>query len=126
MVEISDEEYEAVTERGREVFATEPHAKSARYDPHSGLVTLELYNGCIFSVPARQLQGLERATDAELSEIEVLGLGYGVHWETLDADFTVRGLMAGRFGNAAFMVRHHTRMRALLSELEGVPRNAAA
>lgn len=37
--------------------------------------------------------------------MEILGAGYGLHWETLDADFTVGGLLAGVFGTKAYMAR---------------------
>ena len=53
--------------------------------------------------PARLAQGLENATDDELAAVEILGLGYGLHWEALDADLSVPGLLAGRFGTKAYM-----------------------
>lgn len=43
------------------------------------------------------------ATDAELAEIEVIGRGYGLHWQTLDADYTVPGRINGVFGTAKWM-----------------------
>lgn len=52
--------------------------------------------------PARQLQGLEDASDDELAEVELLG-ETGLHWQTRDVDFRIVGLMAGIFGNARFM-----------------------
>jgi hypothetical protein len=125
MVELTDEEYEAANERGRTEFETKPHAKSARFDRASGMVTLELYNGCIFSFPARQLQGLENASDDDLDTVEVIGVGYGLHWEPLDADFTVPGLMAGRFGTATYMAPLHARLRAMLEQAIGSHRDAA-
>ncbi len=53
-------------------------------------------------VPARSLQGLEDATDDELSEVELAG-ETGLHWESKDVDFTIAGLMHGIFGTGAFM-----------------------
>lgn len=35
--------------------------------------------------------------------MEVEGNGYGLHWESLDADLTVPGLLAGIFGSTAWM-----------------------
>jgi hypothetical protein len=114
MVELTDEQLEAATARGRELFETEPHARTVRHDIRSGMTIVELYNGCTFAFPPRRLQGLEHATDAQLSEVEVNGRGYGLHWEALDADYTVGGLMAGRFGTPAFMERERARLRAIL------------
>lgn len=125
MAELTDDEYEAANERGRVHFETTPHAKSARFDRSTGMVTLDLYNGCIFSFPARQLQGLEHASDDELAAVEVSGVGYGVHWESLDADFSVPGLMAGMFGTPTYMKPFHARLRALLEQAIGEHRDAA-
>jgi hypothetical protein len=72
-------------------------------------VTVALTNGCTFVFPARALQGLAGASDEDLGEVEVLGSGYGLHWETLDADFTVPGLLMGMFGSRAWMDREHAR-----------------
>ncbi len=114
MADITDEELAAATERGRIVFETQPHARSVRHDVRSGMTVVELYNGCTFAFPPRRLQGLETASDADLSAVEVIGRGYGLHWEALDADFTVGGLMAGRFGSPAYMERERARLRAML------------
>ncbi|MCA1777761.1 MAG: DUF2442 domain-containing protein [Loktanella sp.] len=40
--------------------------------------------------------------DDELGEVEIFDAGYGLHWETLDVDFTVGGLLAGGFGTKAY------------------------
>lgn len=117
MAELTDDDWEAANERGRVLFETEPHAKTVRFDRESGMLVLELFNGCTLSVPARQLQGLSHATDDQLAEVEILGVGYGLHWETLNADFTVPGLANGRFGSAKFMEAPRARLRATLARL---------
>ncbi len=35
--------------------------------------------------------------------MEVIGAGYGLHWESLDLDYSVPGLMNGVFGTAKWM-----------------------
>jgi hypothetical protein len=117
MAELTNEDWEAANERGRIVFETEPHAKTARADRASGMIVLELFNGCTLSVPARHLQGLGQATDDQLAEVEITGVGYGLHWETLDADFTVPGLANGQFGSAKFMEAPRARLRSILAGL---------
>ena len=72
-------------------------------------MVVELTNGCTFAFPARALQGLDAARDEDLVQVEVLGSGYGLHWETLDADFTVPGLLMGLFGTRAWMAREQAR-----------------
>ena len=66
-------------------------------------MVVDLTNGCSFVFPARSLQGLARASDAALAEVEILGSGHGLHWRALDADFTVPGLLMGVFGTRAWM-----------------------
>ena len=76
--------------------------------PNLGVV--ELTNGCTFAFPPRMAQGLEAATDDELATVELLGAGYGLHWETLDTDLSVPGLLAGLFGTKAYMARRGGRV----------------
>jgi len=106
---IKDAEIDRARRRGEALALTEPRAAAAHYDAASGRVILDLTNGCAFAFPARALQGLAEATDADLGEVEVLGGGYGLHWETLDADFTVPGLLMGLFGTRAWMAREQAR-----------------
>jgi hypothetical protein len=99
----SKAEIARATARGRQRLLTEPQASRARYDRRTGRVVVELTNGCSFVFPARSLQGLAGASDAELARIEILGIGHGLHWPALDADFTVPGLLMGVFGTRAWM-----------------------
>ena len=76
---------------------------AARYDRQVGRVIVELTNGCTFAFPPRLAQGLEDASEDQLAQVEILGAGYGLHWETLDADLSISGLLAGLFGTRAYM-----------------------
>ena len=98
-----DREIDRALARGRRRALSEPRATRARYDRRTGRVVVDLTNGCSFVFPARSLQGLGRASDAELADIEILGSGHGLHWPVLDADFTVPGLLMGVFGTRAWM-----------------------
>ncbi len=91
--------------RGKQSLRTEPRARAARYDRKTGCIHVALTNGCTFAFPARHAQGLERASDADLAQVEILGLGLGLHWERLDVDLSVPGLLAGLFGTRAYMDR---------------------
>ena len=103
MAEPSDAEIDAALARGREVRSAEPRARSARYDGASSRVVIELTNDCIFAFPARLAQGLEEASDEQLAAVEILGAGSGLHWDELDVDLSVPGLLAGLLGTAAWM-----------------------
>ena len=117
MVNLTDSEFEAANERGRIEFETKPHAASARYDRRSGLMTLDLYDGCSFTFPPHQVQGLERATDEQVEAVELSLTGYGLHWDELDADISVPGLLAGRFGTERFMASQRARLGEVYDRL---------
>jgi hypothetical protein len=105
MAELTDAEIDAALARGKVARETEPRATRARYDRKLGRVIVELTNGCSFAFPARMAQGLERATDDQLAAIEVLGHGVGLHWDALDTDVSIPGLLAGIFGTKSYMAR---------------------
>jgi hypothetical protein len=110
MAELTDAQIDAAAERGRIARHNEPRAASVRYDRRRGRVIVELTNGCTFTFPPRLAQGLESATAEQLAAVEVLGAGYGLHWEALDVDLSIPGLLAGLFGTKAYMARHAGRV----------------
>ncbi|MEO1400461.1 MAG: DUF2442 domain-containing protein [Cyanobacteria bacterium J06635_1] len=48
-------------------------------------------------------QGLANAPADLIVEVEVTPAGDGLHWEALDVNFTVKGLLVGVFGTKAWM-----------------------
>ncbi|NKN39796.1 DUF2442 domain-containing protein [Agrobacterium sp. a22-2] len=102
MADVSDAELIEAKQRWQAERAERPAPVSVDYDPVSGRITVEFTNGAAFMVPARALEGLEEASDAQLAEVELLG-ETGLHWESLDIDYTISGLMSGVFGTRAFM-----------------------
>ena len=99
------EDAEAAERREDRSLGSEPRAKRVRYNRKTGRVVVELTNKCSFAFPARRAQGLEDASDDELADVAILGLGLGLHWEELDVDLSVPGLLAGLFGTKAWMDR---------------------
>jgi hypothetical protein len=94
---LTDEEVEcllASAERGPDpADEIEPRAVTAWYDAGRGLVMFELKNGCLFGFPP-QGDGyplLNHATPEQLAQVEVEG--EALHWEELDGDVTVPGLL---------------------------------
>jgi hypothetical protein len=126
MTELTEAEFLAAEERGRIAEETEARAISARYDRQSGRIIVELKRNCTFTVPARSLQGLVNATEDEIAEVEVLGLGYGLHWESLNEDHAVPALVAGIFGNRRYMAAFDSRIAAEAEATKGGrPRKAS-
>jgi hypothetical protein len=112
MVELTDEEINAALTRGRLARAHEPRAAAARFDGAAGLIVLELTNGCVFAFPPGSAQGLETASESALAAVEILGAGSGLHWDALDVDLSVPGLLAGIFGTTAYIARQAGRARS--------------
>ncbi|MBW8285168.1 MAG: DUF2442 domain-containing protein [Rhizobium sp.] len=102
MVDITDQEFADAKQRWAEERADRPVPVGVRFDMPSERVIVEFSNGAAFLFPARALEGLETATAAELAEVELLG-ETGLHWEGLDVDYSISGLMLGIFGSTAFM-----------------------
>jgi hypothetical protein len=105
MADLTNAQVGAALERGRSAGIHEPRAAAVRYDGGLGGVMVDLTNGSSFAFPALLAQGLGTATDEQLAQVEILGAGYGLHWEALDVDLSLPGLLAGLFGTRAHMAR---------------------
>lgn len=105
MAELTDAEIDTASERGRIVRETEPRARKAYYDRNNDRIVIELMNETTFSFPPRLAQNLKTATADQLAAVEIIGDGFGLHWEELDTDFTVSGLVSGIFGTRSYMAR---------------------
>jgi hypothetical protein len=97
---VTDAQVQAAEVRFEEKRKTVPFAKEAYFVPKSHFIFVELSSGYSISFAPERAQGLPGASDEALSEIEISSGGYGVHFPKLDADFSVEGLLAGRFGSA--------------------------
>lgn len=67
-------------------------ATSVRFDDHT--MWLELSDGRTLGVPLAWFPRLLRATPVERQQVELSPLG--LHWEGIDEDISVAGLLAGR------------------------------
>lgn len=106
---LTDAQIEAAEAQGRELMEREPRAVEARFDRQSGRVELTLANGCAYAFPAHLVQDLQGAGEEDLARVEVDGLGFNLHWPTLDVDLYVPALVAGIFGTRAWMTRELAR-----------------
>jgi hypothetical protein len=105
MAELTDADIAHAEERGRAMLDHEPRALAARYDPTAARVTIELVNGCSYAFPPDLVQDLQGANAEALSQIEVDGAGFNLHWPELDVDLYVPALVAGVFGTRSWMNR---------------------
>ena len=97
------EQYQRAVAAAKQASATEPKAVEAYYDNLNRLIVIHLNSGAAFSFPPDIAQGLAGASNEGLAAVEITPSGTGLHWENLDADFSVLGLLSGRFGTKAWM-----------------------
>jgi hypothetical protein len=73
-------------------------ATSAHYDPANRLVMLRLTSGVFFGFPVAAIPELSKASDAELAMVVLSPGGSALHWEVLDADLSIPGLIMSVLG----------------------------
>lgn len=59
-------------------------------------LTVELSDGRCLSVPLAWFPRLMHATATERKAWKLIGRGRGIHWETLDEDISIDGLLSGK------------------------------
>jgi hypothetical protein len=102
-VHISSPRLNSAIARARQFEANDPRVMKVQYEASEDLVSLWFADGLRISIPRKQLQGLESADKSQLSRIEIVGHGTGLHWPLLDADHYVPGLLEHRFGTTQWM-----------------------
>lgn len=61
-----------------------------------GMLTVQLNDGRVISVPIEWYPRLSHGTDKERGNWRLIGRGDGIHWPDLDEDISIEGLLAGR------------------------------
>ena len=59
-------------------------------------LSVDLSDGRTISVPLAWFPRLVHATQQERSHWRLIGEGQGIHWEDIDEDVSVEGLLAGK------------------------------
>lgn len=76
------------------ISVTEPAAQRVWFDDDN--LWVELTDGRQLAVPLAYFPRLGRATPRQRARFETSGGGTGLHWDALDEDISVAGLLAGR------------------------------
>lgn len=59
-------------------------------------LSVDLSDGRTISVPLAWFPRLMHSTPAERNNWRLIGKGHGIHWEDIDEDISVEGLLAGK------------------------------
>jgi hypothetical protein len=97
------QQFKDATQRAAAVDRRELRAVTASYDKRTKRLVVELTSGVVTHIPARLLQVLADASPQDIADVTLSPQGTALHWEKLDADFSVAGLLAGVFGTQAWM-----------------------
>lgn len=76
-------------------------ATTASYDAANHRVLVELTGGVLFGIPLARLPEIAHASPRQLDAVEVVGAGNVLHWEALDADYSVPALALSMIPRAA-------------------------
>jgi hypothetical protein len=100
---ITSQEFKQANARAKTLKASTPAATSARFDRKSGNIIVTLSSGVGIFFSPKDVQGLEDASPAQLSQIEITPSGFGLHFPKLDADLYVPSLLEGTLGSRKWM-----------------------
>lgn len=101
-MEITEHDFESAEKRAQ-ALREAGHAVSARYDPATERITIQLNTGIQVVVPRAKIEELASAAPDDLEPIEISPSGLALHWPALDADIYVPGLLQGIFGTKRWM-----------------------
>lgn len=103
IVVATDQQIDSTLAQARKFAASDRRVVRVEYERKPDLVTLHLDDGVRVSIPRMSLQGLQDAKPTQVSKVEILGRGTGLHWPLLDVDHYVPGLLNHIFGNSRWM-----------------------
>jgi hypothetical protein len=109
--------------RRRRLRSSLPRATSAHYNRRSGRIVIHLSTGLDVAFSPRDAQGLEKATPAQLAEVEISPSGLGIHIPGVDADLYLPALLMGFLGSRNWMA---SRLGALGGKSRSAAKVAAA
>jgi hypothetical protein len=99
----TDDEIAAAVAHAKVYDQYRPKAVAATYRAEDDRLVIELATGVELAIPRKLLQGLENATPAQIAEVQVEDFGSALHWESLDVDHYVPGVIDGVFGTRKWM-----------------------
>jgi hypothetical protein len=106
------------TRKDRLLQVSPPRAVRARYDRRQRRIFIRFSTGLDVSFSPRDAQGLEHATPAQLTKIEISPSGYGIRFPKIGADIYMPALLLGFLGSRNWVA-------ARLGALGGKSRSAA-
>jgi len=97
------ENFARASRAGRHAAKTQARASTVEYRSKEHALRIELTNGAAINLPVRLVPDLRRAAPRDIRAVEILGRGGGLHFESLDLDLSVPGLLSSVFGGPEWL-----------------------
>jgi len=88
---------------GKHAARTEARASTVAYRSKQNALRIALTNGATITLPVKLIPDLRRATPRDIRAVAILGHGGGLHWEGLDLDLSVPGLLSSLFAGPEWL-----------------------
>ena len=75
------------------MFSVDERVKHVRFTEDT--ISVNLMDGRTIAVPLAWYPRLLNASPEQLTQWEICGGGYGIHWEALDEDLSTEGMLRG-------------------------------
>ena len=75
------------------MFSVDERVKHVRFTEDT--ISVNLMDGRTIAVPMAWYPRLLNASPEQLTQWEICGGGYGIHWEALDEDLSTEGMLRG-------------------------------
>ena len=99
----TDAQIEAAIASARTYDEIRPNVIAASFRKRDDALVLVLKNGVEITIPRTLIQGLREADPTDVAKVEIEDFGSALHWEKLDLDHYVPGLIDGIFGTRKWM-----------------------
>jgi hypothetical protein len=99
----TDAEIDAAIARAKIYEQYRPKAVAVEYRAKNDVLILRFATGVKLLIPRSLLQGLRNADPRAVAKVELDDYGRELHWESLDVDHYIPGLIDGVFGTRKWM-----------------------
>jgi hypothetical protein len=103
----TDAEIDEQVARGKaaydEYIKGKPIATRYKFDPTNRIISIRCKDGSRIDFPVWKIRELEKASAKEIEKGYITKEGDAIHWDNLDAHYTVAGLAANVFGTREWM-----------------------
>lgn len=103
----TDDEIGEQIARGKELYKKEtegkPVATGFKFDPKTRILSIRSNDGSRIDFPVSRIKELQHASDKNIGRAYITKEGDAIHWDELDAHYTVAGLAANIFGTKEWM-----------------------